>query len=90
MTADKGAKIYQKSLGSRDRIYGSPLLADGKLYYVTREEGVFVLEASPDLKVLAHNVIADDKSICNSSLAVTGSQLLLRSDRYLYCIGNKP
>jgi outer membrane protein assembly factor BamB len=90
VTADKGAKVYQKSLGSRDRIYGSPLLADGKLYYVTREEGVFVLEAGPQWKVLAHNVLADDPSVCNGSLAVTGRQLLLRSDRYLYCIGKQP
>jgi outer membrane protein assembly factor BamB len=87
VTADKGAKVYQQRLDSRDRIYGSPLLAEGKLYYVTREEGVFVLEAGPRWKVLAHNVIADDPSVCNGSLAVTGSQLLLRSDRYLYCIG---
>jgi outer membrane protein assembly factor BamB len=87
VTADTGAKAYQGSLGSRDRVYASPLLAGSKLYYVTREEGVFVIEAGPTLKVLAHNVIDDDKSICNASLAMAGNQLLLRSDRFLYCIG---
>jgi outer membrane protein assembly factor BamB len=89
LTADKGAKVYQKGLPTRDRIYGSPLLADGKLYYVTREEGVCVVEVGTQGKMLAHNVIADDKSVCNSSMAAADGQLFLRSNRRLYCIGKQ-
>jgi hypothetical protein len=62
------------------------VLADGKIYYVTRESGTFVLQASPEYKLLAHNSL-NDKSIFNASPAVSHSQLILRSDRYLYCIG---
>jgi outer membrane protein assembly factor BamB len=90
VAADSGNFVYQKPLtGSRDRIYASPLLADGKIYYLTREEGAFVVEASPKFNMLAHNVIAGDKSVSNGSLAVADGKLLLRSNRTLYCIGEK-
>jgi hypothetical protein len=43
--------------------------------------------ASPEYKLLAHNVFEDDGSRTNASLAVSDGQLLLRSDRYAYCLG---
>jgi outer membrane protein assembly factor BamB len=63
------------------------VLADGKLYYVSRESGTFVVEAAPKFKLLAHNTLAPDTSIFNATPAISGSQLFLRSDRYLYCVG---
>jgi hypothetical protein len=62
-------------------------VADGKIYYVSREKGVYVLAAKPEYELLAHNVIAGDSSIFNASPAVSDGQLLLRSDTHLYCIG---
>ncbi len=70
-------------------IYASPLLADGKLYYVSRENGMFVVAAEPRFQLLAHNTFADDRSIFNASPAVVESQLILRSNRCIYCIGTK-
>jgi outer membrane protein assembly factor BamB len=46
------------------------------------------VEARPKFRLLAHNVFEDDKSRANGSIAVCNGQLLLRTDRYLYCIGN--
>jgi hypothetical protein len=51
--------------------------------------GTYVLAAGPKYELLAHNKIADDKSIFNGSPAVSRGQLFLRSDKYLYCIGVK-
>jgi outer membrane protein assembly factor BamB len=69
--------------------YASPVLADGKIYCVSRGKGVFVFEATPKLRQLAHNVFKVDASAFNATPVVSDSQLLLRSDRYLYCIGTK-
>jgi outer membrane protein assembly factor BamB len=69
--------------------YSSPVVADGKIYCVSRGAGVFVVEASPRLRQLAHNVFKSDTSAFNATPVVNDSQLLLRSDRYLYCIGTK-
>jgi hypothetical protein len=87
--ASDGSVVYRERLkGSDSEFYASPLLADGKLYYVSRSDGIYVVEASPKFKQLAHNTL-DDKSVFNASPAVSNSQLFLRSDRYLYCIGKK-
>ncbi|MBC8870483.1 MAG: hypothetical protein H8E44_13760 [Planctomycetes bacterium] len=72
---------------SAGRIYASPLVADGKIYLVSREDGTYVVAAEPQFKQLAHNVIEDDDSIFNGSFVVSRGQLLLRSDKALYCIG---
>ena len=90
VTADKGTVVFDERLRpNSDRIYGSPIVADGKLYFVSRQKGVHVVEAKPQFKLLAHNVIKDDTSVFNGSPVVLNSQLLLRSNRYLYCIGKK-
>jgi outer membrane protein assembly factor BamB len=85
--ADKGTLVYEKSLTpNSDRIYASPLLADGKIYYVSRTNGTYVVEASPNFKLFAHNTLGD-ASVFNASPAPDNGQLLMRSNRYLYCLG---
>jgi len=84
---DKGTLVYEQTLKpNADRIYASPLVADGKIYYVSRERGTYVLDASPQFKLLAHNTLGD-KSVFNGSPVADRGQLLLRSNRYLYCVG---
>jgi outer membrane protein assembly factor BamB len=82
-----GSVVYEQSF--RGQPYASTLLADGKLYVVTRRNGTFVLAAKPEFTQLAHNTF-DDKSIFDASPAViSGGRLVLRSERYLYCVGRK-
>ncbi|HJZ53664.1 MAG TPA: PQQ-binding-like beta-propeller repeat protein, partial [Gemmataceae bacterium] len=86
--ASDGTEVYKERLTPDPKsVYASPVAADGKLYFVSRTEGAFVVELAPEFKQLAHNSLAPDTSIFNGSPAVSHSQLLLRSDRYLYCIG---
>lgn len=90
--ADTGAIVYEERLKpDSGRIYASPLLADGKLYYVSRENGTYVLPAKPTFELLAHNTLEGDDSIFSSSpIPVGDGALLLRSDRYLYRISARP
>jgi len=88
--AATGKFMYSERLSpSSGQIWASPILADGKLYYVSKSEGTFVVAAQPKFQQLAHNVIAGDKSRSNASLAVSNGQLFLRNDQYLYCIGKR-
>ncbi len=80
--------VYEERLKGAGEIYASPVLADGKLYYLTRKGRTFVLAAKPQFQLLATNDL-DDDSLFNASPAVTSGRLLLRSDRFLYCI-DKP
>ncbi|EAQ82008.1 outer membrane protein assembly factor BamB family protein [Blastopirellula marina] len=87
--AKTGEIKYEERLEPRPgRIYASPIVADGKLYYVSRDAGAYVLAASPEFKLLAHNVLSGDDGIFNGSPAVSGGKMYLRSDKFLYCIGN--
>ena len=82
--ARTGQILTRRRLGKTGLVYASLVLADGRLYAVTRERGTVVLSADPDLKELARNDL-DDPSIFNATPALSGGRLLLRSDRYLYC-----
>jgi len=85
--ADSGKVVYRKRLPGR-RFYASVVLADGKLFAVSRTSGTFVLKVGPKFKLLAHNRFTDDDSVFNAGPAISDGQILIRSDRYLYSIGN--
>lgn len=70
-------------------LYASPVAADGRIYYVSRQGGTAVLAAKPEFELLAHNRIESNRSVFNASPAVSKGRLYLRSDRRLYCIGTR-
>lgn len=84
--AATGEIVYEERLERAEQFYSSALLADGKLYYLTRDGRTFVLAAKPEFEQLAVNDL-NDGSIFNGSPAVEGSHILIRSDKFLYCIG---
>jgi outer membrane protein assembly factor BamB len=88
--AATGKTVYSESLApSSGQIWASPVLADGNLYYVSKQKGVYVVAADPKFQLVAHNVLDGDKSRSNASLAVSDGRLFLRNDEYLYCIGKR-
>jgi hypothetical protein len=68
-------------------IHASPLLSGGNLYYVSGENGTYVVSAKPEFELVAHNVIESDKSVFNGNPVPIGNELLLRSDKGIYRIG---
>lgn len=88
--AETGETVYQERLDPRPgNIWSSAVLAGGNLYFVSQHNGTFVVAARPKFELVAHNVFADDDSRANASPAVSNGQLLLRTDRALYCIGKR-
>lgn len=84
--ADTGELVYRERLPRADQFYASTLLAEGRIYAVTRNGKTFVLAAKPQFEQLAANDLSD-RSIFNGTPAVDGSRLLIRSDKFLYCVG---
>lgn len=84
--ATSGKLVYEERLPRADQFYASPVLAAGRIYAVTRRGAVFVLAAKPQLELLARNDLGDRSSF-DASPAVAGSRLLIRSDKFLYCVG---
>jgi outer membrane protein assembly factor BamB len=81
-----GRPIYGPERLKSGTYSASPVLADGRLY-VTSEEGVTsVYSAGPKFEILAENVM-DEYTL--SSVAISKSQIFLRTAKHLYAIGRK-
>jgi outer membrane protein assembly factor BamB len=97
LNAKTGEQVYRERVmenasGSSGRrgggkpFYASPVLADGKLYCVSRSNGTFVLAAKPQYEVLAKNVIDLDTTQFSATPAVDQDTLYLRSHKALYAL----
>jgi len=66
--------------------YSSPVLAGGKIYYVTRSGDCFVLKAGGEFAELARNRFATDDGDFSATPAVSNGELFIRSSKRLYCV----
>ena len=88
--AKNGSLIFEKRIEPKpDRFYASPVAADGLLFFVSRNDGTFVVPAKDDFTIMAINKFESDSSVFNGSPIVDSGKLYLRSDKFLYCIGKK-
>ena len=88
LNAKTGDVVYEEPVPGMGGIYASAIVGAGKIYYVSRHSGTFVLAAKPNYELLAHNRLEGYRN-AHASPAVNGRQLVLRMDRFLYCIGQK-
>jgi outer membrane protein assembly factor BamB len=67
----------------------SPILADGKIYVTTEEDGVTtVFRAGPKFEILSSNSLLGDCSpYCLSTVAISEGQIFIRTSSYLWAIG---
>lgn len=88
LDAATGEEVYRERLARSGSPYASGVLAEGRVYYVLRDGTTVVVAAKPKFEVLAQNKL-DDPGRTNASPAVDAGRLLIRSDKYLYCVGTK-
>ncbi len=89
LDAKTGAIVFRERLEDAGGVYASIHAAGDRLYVVSRRRGTFVLAAKPEFKLLAHNELAAGNSDFSASPAASAGRLLLRSSRFLYCIGGQ-
>jgi len=89
ISRESGKSVYRQRLAGAGKVYASLVAAGSKLYAVTRTNGTFVLAASPEFEQLAQNQLDSDAGLCNAGPAISNGRLLLRSNKYLYSIGEK-
>lgn len=88
LDAKTGAEIYQERLrtsGGGPRPYASPILADGNLFLSTRTSGTLVIAAKPAFTQLAQNLVNGDRTDFSATPMIVGNEIVLRSNRALYC-----
>ena len=62
--------------------FASPVAADGKIYFSSREGKVSVVRAGADWELLS---TADLKERLQATPAIAGGRLFVRTERALYC-----
>ncbi len=84
LDAKTGEEFWRKRLGGDH--WASPIYADGKLYFSSKQGDVTVLAASRELpEVMVKNAL---NTSFIASPAVAGNSLILRSTTHLYCLAN--
>lgn len=90
INAETGKIVYEERIQpSPGQIYPSPILADGRIYYLSRRGECVVLSAEPRFEILARNQLPRSAGVYNASPTIMGDQLLIRADKMLFCIGNR-
>ncbi len=90
--ADSGEKVYKKRVpgvrgGRGIKFFASMIQAGDHMYAVSRRSGTFVMKTKPEYELVSHNKIEGDNSEFNGTPAISGNQLLMRSNKFLYSIG---
>lgn len=73
-------------MGGQD--YGSPIIADNKLYYVARNGEAFVVRLGRKFEQLSANRVTADTEDFSATPAAANGQLFIRSSKHLYCIAH--
>jgi outer membrane protein assembly factor BamB len=79
-----GKEIWRQRLGGNYR--ASPVAGDGKIYFTNLEGVVTVVKSAPEFEVLSRN---DMQEALTASPAISGSQIFLRGEKHLFCVGKR-
>jgi outer membrane protein assembly factor BamB len=80
-----GDILWQERVGGN--YSASPVVAEGRIYFLNEAGETTVIAAAPEFKVLAKNALGEK---CQASMAVSGGRLFFRTDKNLFCIAQTP
>ncbi|QDU08020.1 PQQ-binding-like beta-propeller repeat protein [Gimesia aquarii] len=75
--------------GFRGSDYSSPVIADGKVYFVSRSGETYVIKTGDKLEQLSVNRLTNENEDFSATPAISDGKIFIRSDKHLYCIGKK-
>lgn len=80
-----GEVVKRERIKKSGNVFGSPTLAGDKLLFPLIH-GIAVVNASPELGLVALNKITDDEAEFRASIAISGDRMLTRNDNYIFCV----
>ena len=83
-----GKEVFATRI-SRGKSLGSPIVVRGKLLFLMDDGTTIVLEPGREMKIVGENKLDGGPLDFGASPAVVDGKLYLRSQSYLYCIGEK-
>lgn len=85
LDAETGTSVWRKRIGGG--YSASPISANDRMYFFAEDGRTTVLQVGESFRLLAENTLAGR---IMASPAVSGDSLLIRTERHLYKISNKP
>jgi len=82
LEAETGKVMWSERLGRHHS--ASPVLAEGRLYFLDDAGTMHLVKAEPEFAVVATNDLGEP---CRASPAISRGQIFIRSTKALYCIG---
>ncbi len=83
VVTDTGEQVWQEDLD--ERFYASPVCVNGRIYLITRNGEVNVLEAGSEYKVLATSTLPEKT---DATPAIANGRMYIRTHNHLICIGD--
>jgi outer membrane protein assembly factor BamB len=84
LDGETGQELYRQRLGGGAN--SSPIAAGGRIYLSNNAGATFVVRAGPEFELLSTNQLGER---ITASPAVSGNQIIYRTDSHLYCIGEQ-
>ncbi len=82
LDGETGREQYRQRLGGTCN--SSPIAGEGRIYLSNNEGSTFVVRAGREFELVARNELGER---ITASPAISGDQLIYRTDSHLYCIG---
>lgn len=84
---ETGKEHWRERLGGGGRMRPSPVAADGLIYFTSLDGVTTVVRASEEFQRVGENPLGEAVA---ASLALSDGSILIRTERHLYCIANRP
>ena len=81
-----GERLYRARVGGGGSFSGSPVAADGRLYFANEDGDVIVVKAGPKYEEIARNTM---KEVIMTTPAISDGVLVVRTLGHVYGIGGK-
>lgn len=82
----RGGRRGGRGSGFMNQSYSSPVVADGKLYFVARAGLVYVFKLGDDMEQIAVNRFGTDEADFSATPAISDGEIFIRSSKKLYCV----
>ena len=84
--ADTGEEVYNEKIGKSDSFVSSPVAADGRIYIVSENGIIYVVQSGKEFKILSNHDLND---ICMTTPAITDKIIFFRTQQYLYAVSKE-
>lgn len=85
-----GKTVWEERIrgeGRRSASWSSMIRSGDRLYHLNQSSEMVVLEASPEFNLITINAL--DNAMCNSTQAMSNSDIFIRTWEHLWCVGNQ-